>query len=206
VSHQEPTRRRPYGTGTLYQKVGSWYGRWLAGGRRMNRCLGPVRQPGTSDGLTRSQAERELRRRMEQEHATAATSARLTVEEAGGRYLHQVEHVLERKPSTVQYYRIMLDRHIVPFFGDRPLERIDPDRVAAYMAAKRRDGLATNGVTEARHNGEQFGQARLAQIVQALGGQAPSEVVAAVTAEVQQFGAAGLADDLCVVAARIHEG
>jgi serine phosphatase RsbU (regulator of sigma subunit) len=66
--------------------------------------------------------------------------------------------------------------------------------------------LYTDGVTEARHNGEQFGQARLAQIVQALGGQAPSEVVAAVTTEVQQFAAAGMADDLCVVAARIHEG
>jgi serine phosphatase RsbU (regulator of sigma subunit) len=66
--------------------------------------------------------------------------------------------------------------------------------------------LYTDGVTEARHNGEQFGQARLTQIVQALGGQAPSEVVAAVTTEVNQFAAAGMADDLCVVAARIHEG
>jgi phosphoserine phosphatase RsbU/P len=66
--------------------------------------------------------------------------------------------------------------------------------------------LYTDGVTEARHNGEQFGQARLAQIVQALGGQAPSEAVAAVTTEVEQFAATGLADDLCVVAARIGEG
>jgi len=66
--------------------------------------------------------------------------------------------------------------------------------------------LYTDGVTEARHNGEQFGQTRLAQIVQALGGQAPSEVVAAVTTEVEQFAATRLADDLCVVAARIGEG
>jgi serine phosphatase RsbU (regulator of sigma subunit) len=66
--------------------------------------------------------------------------------------------------------------------------------------------LYTDGVTEARHNGQQFGQARLAQIVQALGGRAPSEVVAAVTTEVEQFAATGLADDLCVVAARIGEG
>ena len=63
--------------------------------------------------------------------------------------------------------------------------------------------LYTDGVTEARHNGEQFGQARLAQIVQALEGHAPSDVVAAVTSEVQQFAGAGLADDMCVVAARI---
>ena len=66
--------------------------------------------------------------------------------------------------------------------------------------------LYTDGVTEARRNGEQFGQQRLARSVQTLGGRAPSEVVAAVTADVQEFAATGLADDLCVVAARIGEG
>jgi serine phosphatase RsbU (regulator of sigma subunit) len=66
--------------------------------------------------------------------------------------------------------------------------------------------LYTDGVTEARHDGEQFGQTRLAQSVQTLGGRSPSEVVAAVTTEVQEFAGSGLADDLCVVAARIGEG
>jgi len=66
--------------------------------------------------------------------------------------------------------------------------------------------LYTDGVTEARSNGEQFGQTRLAQSVQALEGQSPSEVVAGVTTEVQQFAGAGLVDDLCVVAARVSEG
>ena len=66
--------------------------------------------------------------------------------------------------------------------------------------------LYTDGVTEARHNGDQFGQTRLAQIVQSFKGQVPSEVAAAVTSEVHQFAATHLADDLCVVAARIGEG
>jgi serine phosphatase RsbU (regulator of sigma subunit) len=66
--------------------------------------------------------------------------------------------------------------------------------------------LYTDGVTEARHNGEQFGQTRLAQSVQTLGGRSPSEVVAAVTTEVREFAASGLADDPCIVAARIGEG
>jgi serine phosphatase RsbU (regulator of sigma subunit) len=65
--------------------------------------------------------------------------------------------------------------------------------------------LYTDGVTEARHNGEQFGQTRLAQSVQTLEGRPPSEIVAAVTTEVQEFAAGELADDLCVVAARIDE-
>ena len=60
-------------------------------------------------------------------------------------------------------------------------------------------------MTEARHNGEQFGQARLAKSIQTLEGLPPSEVVAAVTTEVQEFAATGLADDLCVVAARIGD-
>jgi serine phosphatase RsbU (regulator of sigma subunit) len=66
--------------------------------------------------------------------------------------------------------------------------------------------LYTDGVTEARHNGDQFGQTRLAQLVQSFKGQAPSEVVAAVTTEVHRFADTRLADDLCVVAARIGEG
>ena len=62
--------------------------------------------------------------------------------------------------------------------------------------------LYTDGVTEARNDGEQFGETRLAEVIQALGGRSPSDVVAGVTAEVQQFAADGLSDDLCVVAAR----
>ena len=65
--------------------------------------------------------------------------------------------------------------------------------------------LYTDGVTEARRKGELFGQTRLAQVVQALGGETPAEVVQAVTTEVQQFAGPGLEDDLCVVAARIGE-
>ena len=109
----------------------------------VQRKLGPVRQSGSREGLTRAQAERELRRRMEQDAAVVTPRARRSLDETGRAYLHHLEHVLERKPSTVQDYRIMLDCHLVPFFGEQPLERIDTDRVAAYIAAKRRDRLAT---------------------------------------------------------------
>jgi serine phosphatase RsbU (regulator of sigma subunit) len=64
--------------------------------------------------------------------------------------------------------------------------------------------LYTDGVTEARHTGEQFGETRLAHSVQTLEGRTASDVVAAVTNEVKEFAASGLADDLCVVAARIE--
>ena len=36
---------RTYGTGRLYVEAGAWYGRWRIDGRRVNRKLGPVREP-----------------------------------------------------------------------------------------------------------------------------------------------------------------
>jgi integrase len=130
--------RRPHGTGTLYQKAGAWYGRWLVGERRMNRRLGPVRTPGTREGLTRPQAERELRRRMEQEQAIALTTQRLTVEEAGERLIDHLE-ALGRKTSTIEGYRSALNVHLAPFFGDKPLDRITREDVERFIARARGD-------------------------------------------------------------------
>ena len=60
--------KRPHGTGTLYVKWGSYYGRWLApDGRRVNRRIGKVRVRGKAGGLTRAEAERGLRRLIEAE-------------------------------------------------------------------------------------------------------------------------------------------
>jgi hypothetical protein len=57
------TLKRPYGTGQIYEKWGAYYARWRTpDGRRLNRRLGPKRKPGSSDGLTRPQAERAFRR------------------------------------------------------------------------------------------------------------------------------------------------
>jgi hypothetical protein len=49
--------RRSYGTGNLRARGGVWYGQWWIGGRRVQRKLGPVRPPGTRQGLTRKMAE-----------------------------------------------------------------------------------------------------------------------------------------------------
>ncbi|MGO9321173.1 MAG: hypothetical protein ACLQBY_10290, partial [Solirubrobacteraceae bacterium] len=51
------------GTGHVYEKWGSYYGRWrTSDGRLLNRKVGKVRSVGERDGLTRTQAEREFRR------------------------------------------------------------------------------------------------------------------------------------------------
>jgi hypothetical protein len=62
--------KRSYGTGRLYIVVdrggrASWYGSWWAGSTRVKRKVGLKRTTGNADGLTRTQAERELRRRVD---------------------------------------------------------------------------------------------------------------------------------------------
>lgn len=142
--------RRSYGTGSLYVRRNarggeSWYGKWWAGDRRVQRKIGAKRQPGSREGLTRAQAERELQRRMESERAPVR--ARVAIEEAGERYLEHLEHVLERKPTTVADYGYILRGHLAPFFGATALERLRPDDVSRYLVAKRREGLATKTIT-----------------------------------------------------------
>ena len=64
-----PKERRGYGTGSLVVYTGAnsketWYGRWYVGKKRVKRRIGPKRKPSGRKGLTRTQAEAELRRLM----------------------------------------------------------------------------------------------------------------------------------------------
>lgn len=67
-----------------------------------------------------------------------ARHSRMTVVRASDSYLHHLEHVMRRTSSTIQDYRIMLDRHFGPYFDGKAVDRIEPDDVVGYMAAKRR--------------------------------------------------------------------
>ena len=60
--------KHSYGTGSLYEKSGAYYGRWrTADGRLLNRKVGPLRPAGSIAGLTRAQAEREFSRMQDAE-------------------------------------------------------------------------------------------------------------------------------------------
>jgi integrase len=143
----QPSSRRSYGTGSIVVRRGAYYGKWRAGGRQVMRKLGAVRKPGSRDGLTRKQAEAELRQLMHEVRVAPASCERLTVDEVGGRYLRHVEHVLGRKPTTVSDYGSILRRHLGPFFGAHAIERITPEHVSAYMAAKSAAGLSAKTVS-----------------------------------------------------------
>ena len=137
--------RRAYGSGSVFIRRHAYYGKWRVGGVQMQRKLGPIKGPSAPDGLTRRAAEKRLRELMTTltpppEHSTIDILA------AGGVYLDHLEHVMQRKRTTIQDYRIMLDRHIGPFFGTTPIGAITPHKVADFIATKRRDGLAANTV------------------------------------------------------------
>jgi hypothetical protein len=65
LTRPQSNPRRSYGTGNLRVRRGAWVGQWRIGGRQVSRKLGPVRKPGDREGLTRKQAEAELRRRID---------------------------------------------------------------------------------------------------------------------------------------------
>jgi integrase len=142
--------RRSYGTGQLFVRADSngretWYGSWRVGGRRLKRRIGLKRRASRAEGLTRTQAEAELRRLMGTE-VVLAGPARKTIEEAGALYVEHLEHVMERKRTTIHDYRGYLRRHLVPFFGARPMDKIDRAFVENYLLAKKRDGLSSKTV------------------------------------------------------------
>jgi integrase len=142
--------RRSYGTGRLFihRDSGggeSWYGRWYAGGRRIQRRIGPKRRPGSTDGLTRAQAERELRRRIERERPVTGTST--SVKQAANLYIEHLDQVLERKPSTLADYRSMLKRHVGPFFEGRRVDQVGAEEIERFLSSRKELGLATKTIT-----------------------------------------------------------
>jgi integrase len=102
----------------------------------VKRALGPKRSPASRDGLTRTQAEAELRRRMQEGAVVIGRAERKTIAEAGERYLENLTTVKRRKRTTIQDYGGYLRRHLVPKFGERTLDRIEQEDVERYLHAK----------------------------------------------------------------------
>lgn len=101
-------RRRPYGTGSLFVYRDAWYAKWYVGTRQVKRKVGARRSSPRDGGLTKAEAERELRRLMRVTRATP--QERLTLREVGNIYIAHLRDFLERKPSTVQDYESILGR------------------------------------------------------------------------------------------------
>jgi hypothetical protein len=134
--------KRPPGSGQLYEKWGSYYGRWRTpDGRRLNRKLGPIRTKGGSDGLTRAQAEQAFRR--VQSEAAARKPVEpvveiLTVDQVADRLRERIAIEGARK-SYRQSCESMRRVHVSPVLGKRKVAEVsteDVERLASRMLAR----------------------------------------------------------------------
>jgi integrase len=127
----QTSHRRSYGTGNLRTRRGAWYGQWRIGSRLVQRKLGPKRQPGSRQGLTRKQAEIELRRLMETTRPAQRTDG-MTFTDAATEYLRFVGEVRKIDPKTLADYRGVVEGYLLDEFGALSLEAVTPDLVDAY--------------------------------------------------------------------------
>src|SRR4051812_26068326 len=97
-------KRRSYGSGSLIvrrDRAGreTWYGKWRRSGRQTMRRIGPKRGGAAKHGLTRAQAETELRRLMSEVSVVPSVGELLSVQEVAQRYIAHAER-RGRKKST----------------------------------------------------------------------------------------------------------
>ena len=153
MSENRDVAKRAYGTGALFIQSDlrgrqSWYGKWWVGDRQVKKRIGVVRSRGGRDGLTRAQAERELRRKIESASMVVAVGDRRTIEEAGSDLIDHLE-ALGRKPSTLTTYRSLLRAHLVPRLGDKTLDRVEAQHVEVMIRVMRRNGAGPKLISNA---------------------------------------------------------
>jgi integrase len=136
--------RRPRGTGALFVKRDSagretWYGKWRVGTAQVKRRIGPKRIPSTRDGLTRTQAEAELRRLIGSVDQATLSRERVAVGQVGALLLESLR-AKGRKRATIETYSSALRIQLVPFFGSRTLDRIGRREIEAFSAHMQKTG------------------------------------------------------------------
>lgn len=118
--------RRNHGTGHLYIKAGAYYGRWRTPDERLlNRKVGPVRQVGSREGLTRAQAERALAAMQDAEsrRPSVARAERRTVLEASESLRRQLRLQGARR-SYLENVESMERVHVAPRLGGKALDKV----------------------------------------------------------------------------------
>lgn len=141
--------KRTPGTGQLYEKHGSWYGRWrTSDGRRLNRRLGKVRDTRTPEGLTATKAERLFRQVQQEEELTPRPVVKdepFTVLDASEALRRRLAIEGSRK-SYLKGVESMERVHIAPRFGHRECKDVTLDEVESFTAGLLRKGLAPKSV------------------------------------------------------------
>jgi hypothetical protein len=129
--------KRSAGTGHVYEKWGSYYGRWRrTDGRLLNRKIGQIRTLGERDGLTRGQAERQFRRMQEAEEQTPRSVSRAelaTVEQVADSLRGKLALAGARR-AYLQCCESMQRVHIAPRLGTVAISEVKTADVEALAA------------------------------------------------------------------------
>lgn len=123
---------------------GSWYAKWYVGNRQAKRKIGAKRKRGSREGMTKAQAEKEMRRLMREVKPTS--QERLMLREVGDAYIAHVRDFLERKPSTVQDYGGILNK------AERGLPKKTTDRydgadIEGYVSSMKKAGRSPKTIS-----------------------------------------------------------
>jgi hypothetical protein len=121
--------RRPRGTGSLLvrrdQAGGEiWYGKWRSGDEQVKRRIGPKRDAVTGEGLTRTEAEAQLRGLMGTVRLRGNGGGRVTV--AAGQLLLERLETKGRRRTTLATYESHIRVHLVPLHKDDAQRRRGP--------------------------------------------------------------------------------
>ena len=130
-------------TGHVYRREGArgpvWYAKYrLPDGRQAQKKIGPAwtqRGRPPAGYLTKRTAEAWLQDLLDQaRRGTLPGQVRtgVTFADAASEWLRFVEHDRKRKPSTLEGYRSVVRTHLLPAFGDEPLEAITTRMIEAW--------------------------------------------------------------------------
>ncbi len=141
----ETKPRRAHGTGSLYPVVGSggreaWYGRWYIGRRRVQRRIGPRRRRGDKAGLTKPEAEAEMRRLRLATEESPPPETTVTVDQAAEHLMRHLE-AIGRRPTTLATYRSLFKTHLQWGVEGTSLERITARDIQELDREMRDKGL-----------------------------------------------------------------
>jgi integrase len=128
---------------TVIRYQGKRYAVWRikyrdAAGRQVQETLG--REP----AWNRQRAQRELGKRLGAVDDGYRKPKRITFAAFSKRFLNDYLPGRNLKPTTLENYRYMLDRHLLPFFGRHRLSDLEasPELIDAYVSLKAKQGLS----------------------------------------------------------------
>jgi integrase len=132
-------------SGTVFRREGArrpvWYAKYRLGdGRQVQKRIGPAwteRGRPAAGFFTKRTAEAWLRDVLDQaRRGTLAGMVRTGASfgDAAAEYLRYVEHDRGRKPSTVRGYRSVIEAHLLPAFGELPVERVTTGAIERWIA------------------------------------------------------------------------